>query len=134
MTKKLFIGILLAPLSFAMLLLLASFVLGAAGPIGFVFTLLIGYPLAIVVGLPVYFLMRKLKANGIVSYTVAAVLFGTLLISAFILYPVHYENGGNLDQLFLPDRLKQAAFLMFGSFLTVFTFWLIVRPDKLPGK
>ena len=134
MTKKIIFGILLAPLSFGILLLISSPILGSAGLIGFVFSLLVGYPLAVIVGLPVYFSMRKIRANGVLSYSVASLLFGAILTGIFILYPVYSENGGDLQSLLLPERLKQILFLVFGAFITVFTFWLIVRPDRLPQK
>lgn len=91
---------------------------------------LIGYPLALLIGLPVYFLMRKVGANGLVSYGFMAVIFAAILISGLIIYPVYAEHDGDLSSLLSQERINQMAFLIFGSFFTLLIFWLIARPDK----
>ncbi|HCP64220.1 MAG TPA: hypothetical protein DIU09_06495 [Hyphomonadaceae bacterium] len=130
MQTKVLQGFLFAPLPFALLLLCGSLYLGAAGIILAAFTLFFGYALVLFLGIPLYFLMKKVDATGPRSYGLAAIFFALLLIGYFIVMPVHAESGGQLHQLFLPARMMQAAFFLFGSFLTVFAFWLFVRPDK----
>ena len=128
--KKLMFGIIMAPIPFAVLLLIGTIFLGAAGPIGATFTILFGYPIIFSIGLPVYFLMRKIGADGFLSYIMMAFILGLFLSGIFIVLPVHNENSGLLNSLLSPERLVQAAFLMGASFTTVFAFWVIVRPDK----
>jgi hypothetical protein len=91
---------------------------------------LIGYPLAIIIGFPAYFVMRKIGANGLFSYGIMALIFAAILIIGLIVYPVYAENDGDLTTLLLQARISQMAFLTFSSFFTLLVFWLIARPDK----
>lgn len=130
MRTRTILAFLIAPISFGLLLLLVWSPSGTTGILGLSMSALIGYPLALIIGLPVYFLMRKIGANGLVSYGFMALIFAAILVSALIIYPVYAENDGDLSSLLLRERINQMAFLTFGSFFTVLIFWLIARPDK----
>jgi hypothetical protein len=121
---------LIAPISFGLLLLLIWSSSGTMGLVGLVMSALIGYSLALLIGLPVYFLMQKTGANGLVSYGFMAIVFAAILIFYLIGLPVHHENDGDLSSLASLERIRQMAVLAFGSFFTVLVFWLIARPDK----
>lgn len=100
------------------------------GILGLYMSALIGYPLALLIGVPVYFLMQKLGANGLVSYGFMSVIFAAILIASLVIYPIYAENDGDLSSLLLQTRINQIAFLIFGSFFTLLVFWLIARPDR----
>jgi hypothetical protein len=93
------------------------------------FSALVGYPIALIIGLPLFLLMTKQGWVGASAYATIAVGFSILLIGYFIVWPVISEHG-DLSQLLFPARLAQMAIIAFGAFLAVFVFWLIVRPDK----
>ena len=130
MKMRTILAFLIAPISFGLLLFVLWSQSGTTGILGLSMSALIGYPLALIVGLPVYFLMRKVGANGLVSYGFMAVVFAAILISGLVIYPVYAENDGDLSSLLLQARINQMAFLTFGSFFTLLIFWLIARPDK----
>ena len=123
---------LIAPISFGLVLsLLWWSPSGAIGIFALMMSAVVGYPLALVIGLPVYFLMKKTGATGLVSYGFMAAVFAAILVGFFIIWPVHAENSGDLSSLMLQERINQMAFLTFGSFFTLLVFWLIARPDKV---
>jgi hypothetical protein len=123
------LAFLISPISLGLVL----FLLWAPGSLGLLslgMSALIGYPLAIIIGFPAYFVMRQIGANGLFSYGIMALIFAAILIIGLIVYPVYAENDGDLTTLLLQARLSQMAFLTFSSFFTLLVFWLIARPDK----
>ena len=126
------VAFLIAPISFGLLLVAGSIFTG--GTFGGVFLYLslsamIGYSLAVLIGLPAYVVMRKLGANGIRSYSFMAMIFALILISSLIVFPTYSDNGGDLSSLLSQPRIYQMAILTVASFFTVFAFWFIARPD-----
>ncbi len=129
MRTRTVLAFLIAPISLGLVLLLV-WSPGSLGILNLGMSALIGYPLALVVGMPAYFVMRRMGANGLISYGFMALIFAAILIFALIVYPVYVENDGDLSTLLLQARISQIAFLTFSSFFTLLIFWLIARPDK----
>jgi hypothetical protein len=129
MRTRTVLAFLIAPISLGLVLLLV-WSPGSLGILSLGMSALIGYPLALVVGMPAYFVMRRMGANGLISYCFMALIFAAILIFALIVYPVYVENDGDLSTLLLQARISQIAFLTFSSFFTLLIFWLIARPDK----
>ncbi len=129
MRARTVLAFLIAPTSLGLVLLLL-WTPGSLGLLSLGMSALIGYPLAIIIGFPAYFVMRKIGANGLFSYGIMALVFAAILIFGLIVYPVYAENDGDLTTLLLQARISQMAFLTFSSFFTLLVFWLIARPDK----
>ena len=129
MRARTVLAFLIAPVSMGLVLLLV-WSPGSLGILSLGMSALIGYPLALVIGMPAYYVMRKMGANGLISYGFVSLIFAAILIFALIVYPVYVENGGDLSTLLLQARLSQMVFLTFSSLFTLLIFWLIARPDK----
>jgi len=129
------LAFLIAPASFGLLLFgLSLFTSSPAEGVPVLkFTSIIAYPMAIVLGIPLYFMLSKLGANGFLAYALMSLVFAALLVAYFIVRPVYLENGGDLSTLFLQARVLQMAVLAFASLLTLSVFWVIARPDRLTG-
>lgn len=125
----------IAPASFGLLLFGLSLFTSSVAEGLFVlkFAAMIAYPMAIVLGIPLYFLMSKMGANGFLSYALTSFIFAALLVAYFIVRPAYLENEGDLSSLFFEARILQMGLLAFASFLTVSVFWLIARPDRVAG-
>lgn len=129
------LAFLIAPASFGLLLFGLSLFTSSVSE-GFPvlkFVAMIAYPMAIVLGIPLYFLMSKIGANGFLSYTLISLVFAALPVAYFIVRPAYLENDGDLSTLVHEARILQMAVLVFASFLTVSVFWLIARPDRVAG-
>lgn len=125
------LAFLIAPASFGLLLLLVSLASPSMeiGVWALGFVAMIAYPLAFVVGIPLFLLLTKQGRTGPLIYAGVSLLFSVLLISYFILWPLMLERSP-LTEILLPARIGQMAIIAFACFLTVFVFWLIARPDK----
>jgi len=125
------LAFLIAPISFGLVLLVISLLSSSMGigiwALGFV--AMIAYPLALVVGIPLFVVFRGRRLTGVATYSVVALIFSALLVSYFVIWPV-VSQGEGVEAIFLPARLAQIAVMIFASFFTVFVFWLIARPDK----
>ncbi len=129
------LAFLIAPASFGLLLFgLSLFTSSVAEGLPVLkFVAMIAYPMAIVLGIPLYFLMSKIGANGFLSYALISLIFASLLVAYFIVRPAYLENDGDLSTLLLEARILQMGVLAFASFLTVSVFWLIARRDRVAG-
>ena len=125
------IAFVIAPVSFGILVAGLSLAFSSAreGLWVLKFSALVGYPIAIFVGLPAYWLLTKRGLCGIGTYSFVALVFSALLISYFIIWSALSEGVG-IGELFLPSRIGQMAIVAFACFSTVFIFWAIARPDK----
>ena len=125
------IAFLLAPVSFGVLLMLIGIAGGKAAEGTFVlmFVAYVGYPIALVIGLPLFALFRYLRWNGFLTYAISSIGFSTLLVFLFVVGPT-LRQGEPLQNLMLAPRLAQMAFITFACTLTVLSFWLIARPDR----
>ena len=125
------LAFLIAPISFGLVLLVIS-LFSPSMEIGIWalgFVAMIAYPLAFVVGIPLFVVLRGRRLTGLATYSVVASIFSALLVSYFVIWPVASQGEG-IEAIFLPARLGQIAIMTFASFFTVFVFWLIARPDK----
>ena len=130
--NRFIIAFLLAPVSFGILLmLLGSFIGGKPGEGMFVlmFVAYVGYPIALIIGLPLFALFRYLRWNGFLTYAISSIGFSALLVFLFVVGPT-LRQGEPLQNLMLAPRLAQMAFITFACTLTVLSFWLIARPDR----
>jgi hypothetical protein len=121
---------LVAPISFGILLFILSLFASSAyeGLWAIRFSALIGYPVAIVVGVPSYFLLRKLRTNGPLASAVLALLLTLVVASYLVLWPASADSApGGLVSI---PRIAQLATLAFASLFSTFTFWAIARPDR----
>jgi hypothetical protein len=130
--NRFLIAFLLAPASFGILLmLLGSFIGGKPGEGMFVlmFVAYVGYPIALVIGLPLFALFRYLRWNGFLTYAISSIGFSALLNVLFVVGPAQIQ-GEPLQGLLSATRLAQMGLLTFACTLTVLSFWLIARPDR----
>lgn len=130
MNKRTVLAFLVAPVSFGLLLLVVWTPFGTLGLVAVGMSALIGYPLALLIGLPIYFVMQKIGANSLLSYGIVGLIFSGILICSLVLYPIHAENNGDISTLLSSVRITQMSFLIFGSYFTLFVFWLIARADR----
>lgn len=123
---------LLAPVSFGVLLLLLSLFLSSPmeGLWALRFSAMVGYPLAVVFGVPAYILLSKKHLNGPVPYAFLSLGFSSLLAMYFVVRPALLSGQPQGMELLSSPRIMQIAVLVFASFFSVFVFWLIARPDR----
>jgi hypothetical protein len=129
---RIILAFLIAPASFGLLLFglsLFTSTVAESLPV-LLFVAMIGYPIATVLGIPVYFIMSKIGANGFLSYTLISLIFTALIVGYFIIRSIYLENDGNLSTLLSEPRVLQMVIIAFASFFTVSVFWLIARPDR----
>jgi hypothetical protein len=124
-----------APVSFGIGLFVLSLITSSPllGSWAFGMTALVGYPVAILIGLPTFILLNSRGLGGLGIYSVVAAVLSAVMISCFVVGPIMSEGTG-LAQLGLPARLGQMTIITFACFLTVLVFWLIARPDRQLAK
>ena len=128
---RFFLGFAIAPVSFGLLLFVISLLTGkpAEGVLVVLFVAFVGYPVALLFGLPLLLLFERFQWNGLLAYGSSAIAFSFLLIFLFVVAPMLSE-GLPLVRLFTATRLTQMCIIAMGCILTVLTFWLIARPDR----
>jgi hypothetical protein len=131
---RFFIAFLLAPISFGILLMLPGIFFGFGSKPGMslyvlMFVAYVGYPIALVIGLPLFALFRYLRWNGFLTYAISSFGFSVLLNALFVVGPAQMQ-GEPLQDLLSATRLAQMGLLTFACTLTVLSFWLIARPDR----
>ena len=129
--NRFIMAFMIAPVSFGLLLWLISMFTGkpAEGFFMLMFVAYIGYPVALIVGLPLFALFRYMRWNGLTAYAISSVAFSALLIFLFITEPMR-QQGQSLEDLLHPTRLSQMSIIAFACVVTVLSFWLIARPDR----
>ncbi len=130
MSSRTILAFLIAPISFGILLAIFT---AFSGTIGFVvlgLAVVVGYPIALFLGLPTYLLLQRIGATGPLAYFFMGAVAAAILIVFLVIWPVYVEHDGDLSSLLLPERLRQMGILLFGGFFTVAVFWLIARPDQ----
>jgi len=91
------------------------------------FTALLGYPIAFLLGVPVYRLLIKYGYYRWTAYTAACALLGTMS------YPSVWIFAYEVHQRPLPSFGNAVGGVAFGAAygaIAGFTFWSIVRPDR----
>jgi hypothetical protein len=128
------IAFVIAPISAGIAIMFLS-LLGSSLDMGFWalrFIAQVTYPLAIVLGIPLYFLMKKRRLFEISHYAVASVVFSGPIIVFFVIWPT-IAQGEGFDAIFATARIMQAIVICFASLFTTTIFWKIARPDKQNG-
>jgi hypothetical protein len=117
--------------SFGILLMLGTILGGKSeeGLFVLMFVAYVGYPIALVIGLPLFALFRYLQWNRILTYAISSIGFSVLLIALIVVGPAQMQ-GEPLQSLLSATRLAQMGLLTFACTLTVLSFWLIARPDR----
>jgi hypothetical protein len=130
------VGFLVAPMAPALLLVGGGILLGQAAQWTTAITVaaLLGYPLALLLGIPVYVLLTTKGWNGFRTYAVVGALFGAAI---YLLYfpPSDYadaigklfERSLGVDAGSLTELGKMSLSTMFGMIATV-SFWLVTQP------
>ncbi len=130
--NRLLLAFILGPISFGALLFILSLFMGSSAEGAWImkFAALVGYPLAIVLGVPFYFLLKKYTESKYGHYVLASLIFAILLIGYFILWPFLSSDLPNRGSLLSASRIYQMLFLVIASVFSVSVFWMIARPDK----
>lgn len=134
-TNRLILAFLIAPISFTVVVGLFMSVLAPSekATAGFLWAVIlsamIGYPLAILVGSPLYFLMQKLNLRGLISYSLASLIIAFPLMFMFALLPAILHGSPELDVSLSSPRLRLILWILGVSLFNVVVFWLIARPD-----
>ena len=84
---------------------------------------LIGYPVAFLLGLPAYHILRALGLDGSLVYAMAGVAFGGLVFVITPLLPGFAPV--TLDLVLLPIAMVMGL-------AATLAFWFIARPDRYP--
>lgn len=133
------IGFLVGPIAPGLLLAALALVTGSPLYVDFALGMSaqIGYPVALLFGVPTYFFLRRKGWVAIHSY----IIVGAALVAIAMLIPfaeVQITDGRLLTGpqfrnplLGVPAMLPLAVF--FGIIATS-VFWLIARPDRAPGR
>jgi len=118
--------------SFGLLLLAFSIFLSSAseGLWALEFAALIGYPLAVLVGVPAYILLEKNGQRGFGAYLGLSVILSVIVNVIFVLSPVIQESKSVLPELTMPARIMQVLILTAACVFSVLAFWFIARPGK----
>lgn len=136
------LGFIVAPVSPGLLavILAAPFRIGAVGVgvrelseaawiIGL--SAVLGYPVAVVFGAPLYVFLRARGWNGLFAYIAAGALLGLVIYVIYVLLAEYSSNGlWGLATKFSSTALVQVPLVMICGAVATLVFWLITRPDR----
>lgn len=123
---------LIAPVAFGILALIVAVISGNASEGFWALRLsaLLGYPVALLTGLPAYLWMAQRRWVGLPAYLGLAVVYAVVLSVWLFLRPALMRPESlNLNALAL-----QSGAVLIGCVITLVIFWLIARPDKRGGE
>ena len=125
------LAFIIAPLVNSFVFLIFSVFSGGANKLSegvwlFLFTALISYIVTFFAGLPTHLILNKYKFTKLIHYVFIGSLISLLPISYFVIYPIFPE----VFPLLRPHMMQIALFFSVAQ-VTVISFWLISRPDKL---
>jgi hypothetical protein len=126
-----FVAFVVAPISVGIALMFLS-LFGSSLEMGFLglrFIAQVTYPLAVVLGIPLYFLMKKRRLTELFHYAAASVVFSAPIVVFFVIWPT-LAQGEGFWSIFASVRIMQMIIICFASLLTTSIFWKIARPDK----
>ncbi|MFM9863976.1 MAG: hypothetical protein ACKVRO_10245 [Micropepsaceae bacterium] len=124
-------GFAMAPLVPSLALFLVSMATGSPARESFLFALFssaLGYLVTIVIGVPLFLLLRSSQLNSFTTYAVSGIAIGlavlTLLLPPSAQWVYETEHSKSLPYV--------AFLLLFAGygFLAAAAFWLIARPDR----
>jgi hypothetical protein len=123
-------GTVLAPLAPGILFLFIS-IFGRVGEGLWALKLsaMVGYPAMVVLGIPAYFLLRKLGWNRAWGYLMAGLIIGTIVAAVFFTTVVMTNLAISAHTSLAPS----AAIFIVAAVLGVLSgavFWAIARPDR----
>lgn len=125
-------GFIVAPMMPA--LVLAGVVLAAGGDsqtLGYAaFAAYISYPFALLVGLPLFLVMRRRAWDGVRAYALAGLVLGLAFLALFV--GLSGLDGDAADPTWMNVLANLAVMLPFVAACAVVStvvFWLIARPD-----
>ena len=84
---------------------------------------LLGYPFALLLGLPAYHVLRMLRLDSAWIYGLAGAVFGALALAVYP--PLLGFASATVDVTVIPIMLLCGV-------ATTLTFWIIARPDRRP--
>lgn len=130
---RLLLALTLAPILPGLLLLVLAFIFssGLEGLWALQTAALIGYPTALVLGVPTYLFSQKMGWRGLLFYAGVSLLFSLALIGALIVFPTLVSAGSDYGALLAPARLAQMTIIVVSSTVSCIGFWLIARPDRI---
>lgn len=125
------LAFIVAPLVNSFIFLFISVFLGGENKLNegiwlFLFTALISYAVTFIAGIPAHLILNKYKFTKLIHYIFTGSLISLLPISYFVIYPVFPK----MISLHGPHMMQIALFFSVAQ-VTVISFWLISRPDKL---
>jgi hypothetical protein len=106
-------------------------------PFVFIFVMIVSgvvtYPTTVILGIPVFLLMRKYNLNGIVAYLAAGIpmSIGPLIAPG---WGPGKGWGWGPSMGFRLVKIEVFLFTLGCSLIAVATFWLIVRPDRMSRR
>jgi len=93
----------------------------------------LGYPVAIVLGVPLYVFFRSRGWNGLLIYIAAGAVLGLIIYTIYVLLPEYSSNGlSGLAEKLSNTALVYIPLGMICGAVAALTFWLIARPDRIP--
>jgi hypothetical protein len=136
------LGFLIAPITPGLLavILAAPFRVGASGfglrelseaawAIGL--SAVLGYPIAVVFGVPLYVFFRSRGWNALTVYLIAGALLGLVIYVIYVLLAEYSSNGlWGLAAKFSNTAQIQIPLVTINGAVAALFFWLIVRPDR----
>jgi hypothetical protein len=92
---------------------------------------ILGYPIAIVLGVPLYVFFRSRGWNGLLIYITAGALLGLIIYVIYVLLAEYSSNGlSGLAEKFSNTALVYIPLGMICGAVAALSFWLIARPDR----
>jgi hypothetical protein len=130
------LGFLVAPISPGLMIVVlgAVFAFGKSSEGIWIIKLsaMLGYPIAVVLGVPLYFFFRSRGWNGLLVYTMAGALLGVLIYLITIPLGGYSSNGlPGLSERFSNTALVYIPLGMICGAVAALSFWLIARPDRI---
>ena len=125
------LAFIIAPIVNSFIFLIFSFFTGGASKLNegvwlFLFTAVISYIVTLFAGLPAHLILNKYKFTKLIHYVVIGSIISLLPILYFVIYPV-FPTVYPLHEA----HMMQIALFFFVAQVTVISFWVISRPDKL---
>ena len=119
-----------APIVNSLIFLIISVFTGGANNLSegvwlFIFTAIVCYIVTFIAGIPAHLLLNKYELTKLIHYVVMGSIVSLIPISYFVIYPIYPE------MLLYEAHIMQIALFFSVAQITVITFWLISRPDKL---
>jgi hypothetical protein len=91
----------------------------------------LGYPVAVVFGAPLYVFLRARAWNGLLIYIAAGAFLGLMIYVIYVLLAEYSSNGlWGLATKFSNTAQVQVPLVMICGAVAALVFWLIARPDR----